>query len=404
MLIFIDMPISIQDLLIKICREISHFTETPHLDGQVLVAHYLNKPRSWVLAHPEACPDEEQLNRILRGLDRSIQGEPLPYVLGHWEFYGLDFEITPDVLIPRPETELLVERAIKWLRDHPDRRKAIDVGTGSGCVGISLAMIVPDLHIRLTDISPTALNVARINAAKFDLNTRLEFRSTDLLDGIIEHFDLICANLPYISHEVLKDLPVAHHEPHQALDGGQSGIELITRLLDQARNCLAPGGVMLLEIEAFQGTELKNIACSCFPGSMVQIIPDLSGLDRCLEISSSNLIVHICKRKDWQDTLKRGIYISNSLKQSGFIHCSQPQQILKVANNFYFGIPDLILLWMNPGEITSQVVWEASDGALFPHVYGPINLEAVVSVSDLIPDKDGIFRFIEDPDKSIPGR
>src|SRR4030042_4927042 len=389
------MAITIQDLLIQSNNRISNVTDTPILDAQVLVAHFLDKSRAWVMAHPEALLDDNQYNMILQGVERLVKGEPLPYVIGHWEFHGLDFNLTPDVLIPRPETELLVESGINWLRDHPDQRKAIDVGTGSGCIGISLAMSVPDLNVLMTDISQIALNVAQVNANKFDLSGRLYFRSTDLLDGIMEHFDLICANLPYIPRQVLMNLPVADREPRLALDGDQGGTELISRFLDQARSCLASGGLLLLEIESSQGTEVKNTACTRFPAARVEILKDLSGRDRCIQILSSNLLVHLCQRKEWLGAMEQGLFISKSLSQQGFIHCSQPQQILQVANNFYQGVPELVLLWIDPEKVTSDIIWEAADGELFPHIYGPINLDSVISVSDFIADDDGIYRRIE---------
>ena len=395
MLVLKAMVITVLDLLSQIYSRISHITETPTLDAQVLVAHFLDKSRPWVMAHPEALLDDDQYNKVIQGLERLELGEPLPYVIGHWEFHGLDFHLSPDVLIPRPETEMLVERGINWLHNHPDHRTAIDVGTGSGCIGISLAMSVPDLSVLMTDISQIALNVAQVNANKFDLSGRLTFRSTDLLEGIVEHFDLICANLPYIPTQALMKLPIADREPRLALDGGNSGTELISMLLDQARSCLAPGGLILLEIESSQGAEVKNIACTCFPAASVEILKDLSGWDRCIQIFSSNLLVHLCQRKEWLRALEQGIFTNKSLNQQGFIHCSQPQQILQVANNFYKGIPELVLLWIDPEKITSKLIWEAADGVLFPHIYGPISLDAVIAVSNFQSDVDGIYRTIE---------
>src|SRR4030042_1414417 len=216
----IPMAITIQEILTQINLVISPHTDTPELDAQVLVAHFLDKPRSWVLAHPEAHINDQQYNKMIQGLDRLEHGEALPYVIGHWEFFGFDFHLTPDVLIPRPETELLVERGISWLQNHPNQCMVIDVGTGSGCIGIALAKNITDLSVFMTDISPNALNVARINAKKYGLSDRLEFRLTDLLDGITGQYDLICANLPYIPSQVLSKLPVAESEPLLALDGG----------------------------------------------------------------------------------------------------------------------------------------------------------------------------------------
>jgi release factor glutamine methyltransferase len=125
------MEISIQELLSHLRQQLHQYSETATLDAQVLLAHCLEKPRSWILAHPEVPLNDTQYNIFIQASDRLMHGEPLPYVIGHWEFYGMDFHLTPAVLIPRPETELLVERGINWLRLHPTRRKAVDVGTGS---------------------------------------------------------------------------------------------------------------------------------------------------------------------------------------------------------------------------------------------------------------------------------
>jgi len=392
------MAITIQDILIQINEVISHHTETPALDAQVLVAHFLVKSRSWVLAHPDAYIDNHQYNQIILGMNRLEYGEPLPYVIGHWEFFGLDFHLTPDVLIPRPETELLVENGIAWLRNHPNQRKAIDVGTGSGCIGIALAKNIPDLHVLMADISPGALNVARVNAERHGLLDRLEFKQADLLDGIQGHFSLICANLPYIPYPLLRKLSVAEREPRLALDGGLSGTELISRLLDQSRSHLTPSGIILLEIESSQGAEVRSMASSFYPASHLELLKDLSGYNRCLEVTPSNNLVHLCQEKDWLDAHELGIFKSKSLDHEGFIHCSQPQQILPVANRFYQGIPGLVLLWIDPEKINSIIRWEAADGALFPHIYGPINLDAVFLVTNINPDDDGIFRLIQIPD------
>jgi uncharacterized protein (DUF952 family) len=130
----------------------------------------------------------------------------------------------------------------------------------------------------------------------------------------------------------------------------------------------------------------------------VEILKDLSGWDRCIEITPSRHLIHLCTHKSWLDALKLGKYISKSINHEGFIHCSQPQQILEVANRFYKGIPGLVLLWIDPEKITSDIRWEAADGTLFPHIYGPINLDAVISVMDFKPDDDGTYRVLQLPD------
>ena len=394
------MEISIQEILTRLGLQLLRQSETAVLDAQVLVSHCLEKPRSWILAHPEVRLNKTQYNIITQAAERLTRGEPLPYVIGHWEFYGMDFHLTPDVLIPRPETELLVERGINWLRLHPYRREVADIGTGSGCIGIALAKNIPDLHLLMTDISTDAMNIARINAEIYGLSERMEFIQTDLLDGITGPFDLLCANLPYIPTTLLMNLPVAEREPRVALDGGLNGTEVISRLLEQARNLLVSGGLMLLEIESSQGVAVETLAKANYPASNVQILKDLSSLDRCLEIERPNLIIHLCRHEEWLQAYQRGIFQDKSLIQEGFIHCSQTEQILEVANRFYQGIPGLVLLWIDPDIVTSEIRWETADNAQFPHVYGPINLNAVVSVTDLKSDIDGVFRVIQRPEKS----
>jgi uncharacterized protein (DUF952 family) len=155
---------------------------------------------------------------------------------------------------------------------------------------------------------------------------------------------------------------------------------------------------MLLEIESSQGEEIKSLAQSKFPISKVQVLKDLSSLDRCVEIERPNLIVHSCQRHEWLKSLEQGIYRSHSFNQEGFIHCSQPEQILEVANRYYKGKSELVLLWMIPNRVSPEIRWESADGDLFPHIYGPINLDAVISVTNLNPDLDGVYRVLQLPD------
>jgi uncharacterized protein (DUF952 family) len=153
-----------------------------------------------------------------------------------------------------------------------------------------------------------------------------------------------------------------------------------------------------LEIEASQPVEVKSMVSTIFPAAQIEILKDLSGRDRCIELRNSEFLIHLCRLEEWRAAQEQGIYISPSLSQEGFIHCSQPGQILEVANRFYKGIPDLVLLWMEPAKITTEIRWEAADGAIFPHIYGPINLDAVISVTDLTPDKDGTYHTLNLPD------
>lgn len=260
-------------------------TDTPHLDAQVLIAHIIHKPRSWVLAHPEAFLTLNQRKDLVQAAFRLENGEPLPYLLGHWEFYGLDFLISPDVLIPRPETELLITHAIDWLCANPSQRWAADIATGSGCIAVTLASKFPDLRLLAADISLPALNVARSNAHRHAVTNQITFLPADLLDFTPSApFDLICTNLPYIPTPLLPSLKVSAHEPTLALDGGQDGLGLLRRLLQSAPPRLAPGGLLLLEIEASQGSSVRTIAQQAFPTALIHIHPDIAGHDRLLEI------------------------------------------------------------------------------------------------------------------------
>jgi len=391
------MAITLQLLLPQVTQQLSQHSETASLDAQVLIAHFLGKPRTWVLAHPEFAVDDQQSGHIALAVRRLQGGEPLPYIIAHWEFYGLDFHLTPDVLIPRPETELLVERALAWLQEHPGHKRVIDIGTGSGCIAISLAVNHPDIHLLLTDLSRPALNVARINAEKYGLAGRCRFQQADLLEGVTETFDLLCANLPYVPSDVLLHLPVADGEPHLALDGGPQGLDPITRLLDQARDHLEPGGVILLEIESGHGNQVKHAAQDIYPACRVKVLKDLSGYDRCVEITPSTLIVHLCQGNEWQAAQDAGVFTDTSLDQAGFIHCSRPDQLLKVANHYYRGVPDMKVLWIEPTKVSSEIRWETANGSSFPHVYGPINLAAVISVTGLPADCDGDYYQINLP-------
>jgi release factor glutamine methyltransferase len=256
------------------------------LDAQVLLAHITGRTRAWVLAHPElALTGEEEIN-LEAALARLEQGEPLPYVLGHWEFYGLDFWVTPATLIPRPETELLVESAMEWLGLHPGRRLAADVGTGTGCIAVALAAHFPDLHLLACDISLQALKVAQKNVLRHGLRSQISCLQADLLPPARQPFNLICANLPYIPSEALKSLAVASWEPCQALDGGPDGLDPVRRLLNSAPAALAPGCRMLLEIEATQGAAALELARSAFPRAEVVLIQDLAGRDRLICIQT----------------------------------------------------------------------------------------------------------------------
>jgi release factor glutamine methyltransferase len=277
-------------LLSDITSRLASISDTSALDASVILGHILNKPRTWVMAHPELTLTDQQQENLDSALARLESGEPFPYVLGHWEFFGHDFDITPDVLIPRPETELLVEKALAWLKESPVRRTVADVGTGSGIIAVTIAMEIPSARILATDISPAALQVAQNNAYKFDIADRINFVECDILPPhpkslpTEEHFDLLCANLPYIPTETLRSLPVYEREPRLALDGGSDGLDLFRKLMSRAPEWMAPNSLILLEIESTLGVQALNLACDMFSRAEIHLHKDLTGRDRLLEI------------------------------------------------------------------------------------------------------------------------
>lgn len=279
---------TLSEWLARARRSMAQFSDTPGLDSQVLMAEVLERPRAWVMAHPQAELNEMQSDRLQSQLQRLETGEPLPYVIGHWEFYGLDFQLNPQVLIPRPETELLVDQASAWLQANPKRNRAADVGTGSGCIAVSLAVHHPVLCLTATDISAAALRIAHKNAARHGVAQRMDLVQADLLAALRRPFDLICANLPYIPSAELKKLKIFGREPSLALDGGSDGLALIRRLLAQAKTRLATGGLLLVEIEASQGGQALSLAGEFFPVAHSVVLNDLAGRQRLLRVELSD--------------------------------------------------------------------------------------------------------------------
>lgn len=256
--------------------------ETPGNVSLLLLSHALSQPKTWLLTHPEHELTTEDFNTLQTALGKILQGVPLPHILGEWEFYGLSFIVSPDVLIPRPETEHLVERALALTKAHP-RPLIADVGTGSGAIAISLAAHLPQATLIATDLSRPALTVARRNALRHS-QPSIHFLQANLLQPLAAPFNLICANLPYIPTTTLGDLEVTRWEPRLALDGGDSGLELIERLLNQAQTRLTPQGVLLLEIESTLGQESLDLAKSVFPSAQTTLHQDLAGKDRLVEV------------------------------------------------------------------------------------------------------------------------
>jgi release factor glutamine methyltransferase len=251
-----------------------------------LLAHGLGQDRAWLYAHPEHVLAPDQLGAYQVLIARRAEREPVAYLIGHKEFFGLDFAVTPAVLIPRPETERLVEVALQILGTGTslDPIAVADVGTGSGAIAVALAVYAPAAHVFATDVSAAALAVARHNAARHGVAGRVHCLQGDLLAPLRGAFHLIAANLPYLSRADLAVAPpeVAHWEPRSALDGGHDGLAAIRRLLAAAVNRLHPASALLAEIGAGQGTDVLALAHRHFPQAMAEIAQDYAGRDRLL--------------------------------------------------------------------------------------------------------------------------
>lgn len=260
---------------------------TPVLDADLLLSEATGHSRAVLIAFPETAVPADQAQQFLGWIERAAAGEPVAYILGRRGFYDLDLQVTPAVLIPRPETELLLERALEWARLNPVSR-VVDVGTGSGALGIALARQLPTAEVFAIDLSPAALQVARENAARYRLDERITFVVGDLLAPAIERglaADLIVANLPYIPTQDALALPVSQFEPMLALDGGPDGLRLIERLLVQLPAVLRRGGLALLEIGAGQGDAVLAAVNTAIPSATAVVLPDLAGHDRIVQIS-----------------------------------------------------------------------------------------------------------------------
>ncbi len=256
--------------------------ETARIDAEVLLAHCTGRDRAALYRDglDDLPPGQEKM--FLQLLERRAGGEPVAYITGHREFMGLDFLVNPAVLIPRPETELLVEKALEILRPVP-APVAVDVGTGNGAIAVSLAVFLESAKIYATDISGAALEVARQNAVRHGVGGRVEFLEGDLLGPLPDipgfRADLLAANLPYVpSSEILLLMKgVRDFEPRLALDGGPDGLDHYRRLIPRARRLLREGGHLLMEVGAGQGAVLRGIMG---PGWKVEVFPDLAGRER----------------------------------------------------------------------------------------------------------------------------
>jgi release factor glutamine methyltransferase len=262
--------------------------DTPELDAEVLLRHALGVSREALFAHPERALTAADWAAYQALLARRAAGEPVAYITGHREFMGLDFLVDRHVLIPRPETELLVERALACIQGEGERQVAVDAGTGSGAIAVSLARARPRLRVYATDTSAAALELARANAERLlgPGQAQVICLLGDLLQPVPVEVDLVAANLPYVPTPELNALPrpVRVYEPLQALDGGPDGLDPYRRLLRQVPAYLKAGGVLLMECDPRQAPTLRALAEQALPEATVSIHRDLAGRDRLVEV------------------------------------------------------------------------------------------------------------------------
>ncbi len=268
----------------KARAQLRHFPEVSISSVYALIGYVLNKPVHIGLSHPEILLSPSNEKELYVLFHRLLAGEPLPYLIGKQEFFGIDFNITSAVLIPRPETELMVEVALEWLKQKKSRNLIADVGTGSGCISVAISKHLSYVSIIGTDLSFQALRVAKENIRKYDLEKQVHLVQANLLAGLAGPFDCICANLPYIPTETLSTLSVRKYEPLSALEGGEDGLKFIEPFLKQAKKVVTGEGLMLLEIESTLSSTVFDLASFVFRDASITIHNDLAGLPRLVQI------------------------------------------------------------------------------------------------------------------------
>jgi release factor glutamine methyltransferase len=261
---------------------------SPRMNAELLLMFTLGCDRAYLYAHPERELTEDESQRYKAALDQRVHGVPAQYITGHQEFWGLDLIVSPAVLIPRPETEHVVESVLELAKaggqECPPHTisgtlRIVDIGTGSGCIALALAKEFPNAEIHATDISEAALEIARANAVRHGFERRIRFHQTDLLAGIGSGFDFVVSNPPYVgnSEEDEVQLEVRKFEPRSAVFAGETGLEVISRLIPEARNVLRPGGWLAFEIS---GTIVIRVEALLGSWNDVRIVRDLQGIPR----------------------------------------------------------------------------------------------------------------------------
>jgi len=254
--------------------------EDASLESELLLRHTLNISRVQLYQDLDCELSSKQEETFWNLIKRRLAHEPTAYIIGHREFYGLDFHVNPSVLIPRPESELLVEKALSLAQSH-NMSTIADIGTGCGTIAISLALNLPHAKIYATDISASALEVTLINCQKHGVVNRIHLLQGDMLNPLPEPVDLIIANLPYVKES---EIDALGFEPTLALSGGADGLKKIHQLCQQVSSKLHPTGYLLLEIGQGQGRAVTALLHNLFPYAKIEVAPDLGGIDRVVSL------------------------------------------------------------------------------------------------------------------------
>jgi release factor glutamine methyltransferase len=270
-------PASAGDVLQAARTRLSSNSQYPRRDAELILAHVLRCDPTALLTHPERPLSAEEADEFEGLLKRRLANEPVQYLTGEQEFFGLLFEVSPDVLIPRPETEHLVEAVLERFNREANPR-IVDVGTGSGAIAVAIAHAIPRSRVTAVDLYPAALQIARRNAERHGVIDRVTLLQSDLLAAARStEFDAVVSNPPYIADGEVLEVQVANYEPRPALFAGPTGLEVYERLIPQARNVLRPAGWLMMEIGFGQQPALQTLLGGW---SEVSFVPDLQGIAR----------------------------------------------------------------------------------------------------------------------------
>ena len=275
--------ISIAEWRYQSTQKLKAKQDSEDIEINAILTFVLQKDLAWCLTHPDVFIEASQQHELDQKLEQLLLGVPLPYILGRANFYNSSFLVDQYVLIPRPETELLVENAIQWIDKHPNIQKIVDVGTGSGVIILSIKKLFPKIRGFGVDISRNALQVATVNKKNLSVQAT-DFVQMDCLSGFNTKFDLILANLPYIPTNNVGNLDVSKYEPVLALDGGKEGLVIIKKFVKQLPAYIKSPGLILMEVQYDQAQKVRLLVREALPEAKVSVLKDYAFIERFVRI------------------------------------------------------------------------------------------------------------------------